>query len=130
MIWYIAIVVTILAIGGLYFMSQTGGGLANLQAQMATLQANQTASLAASNQLLTDVQKLLAGSQTLPNGMVAVAQSDIDALTASATAINTALAGETTAEQAQEAIDAGGTPAASAGSGVTTASALRKQQGS
>jgi hypothetical protein len=71
-------------------MSTTNTGLAALQAAV-------TALTTATNKLIADVQKLLAGQQTGPGaGQVIVNQSDIDALTSSVTAL-------TGAEQAADA---------------------------
>ena len=64
---------------------------------LAALQAAVTALTTATNQLIADVQKLLAGQSSGPGaGQVIVNQSDIDALTSSVTAL-------TGAEQAADA---------------------------
>lgn len=65
-------------------MSTTGTGLANLQAAIAALSTAQ-------QQVIADVQKLLAGASTGPGpGQVIVNQSDIDALTTSVQSLTAA----------------------------------------
>lgn len=65
-------------------------GLAGLQSAVAALTT-------ANNQIVADIQKLLAGASQGPQpGQVIVNQSDIDALTASVTALTSA---DTAADQ-------------------------------
>jgi hypothetical protein len=88
MLWFISIVVALLFLGGIAIMAT---GLSALQAAVAE-------SIAATNQLIADVQKLLANqSPGLQPGQVIVNQADIDALTTSVTAL-------TASEVAEDAV--------------------------
>jgi X-X-X-Leu-X-X-Gly heptad repeat protein len=78
MLWFISIVVALLFLGGIAIMAT---GLSALQAAVAALTTG-------TNQLIADVQKLLANqSPGLQPGQVIVNQADIDALTTSVTAL-------------------------------------------
>lgn len=78
-------------------------GLNALQSAVADLQQKVADNTAASKKLIADVEKLLAGASGGPQpGQVIVNQSDIDALTASATAASATLAGETADETAED----------------------------
>ena len=78
--------------------------LADLQAKIAQLQADVAAEHTANGQILADVQKLLAGASAGPGpGQVVVNESDLDALTQSASDIDASVVADTAADTAADA---------------------------
>jgi hypothetical protein len=72
----------------IYFMSTTGSGLSALQAEMTQLQTDV-------GKLIGDIKTLIANQQPgLQPGQVIVNQSDIDALTATASSIDSSVTAE------------------------------------
>lgn len=78
--------------------------LADLQAKMAQLQTDTAAEHTVDLQILADVQKLLAGASAGPGiGQVVVNESDLDALTQTASDIDTQVVADTAAATAADA---------------------------
>ena len=77
--------------------------LSDLQAKIAQLQADVAAEHIANGQILADVQKLLAGASQGPGpGQVIVNESDLDALTQSASNIDATVVADTAADTAAD----------------------------
>ena len=85
------------------FMSTTQTALQQLQSTMTQLTADYSTEKTELTQILADIAKLVAGGTVLPSGQVAVNISDLQALTASAQAVDTALVSDTAAETAADA---------------------------
>ena len=110
---------------GEQFMSTTNDALSSLKAQVAKLQSDFDLEKTVEARVLAGVTRLLAGATSLPNGQVAVAQADLDALTAATVALDNQVVAETGEETtAADAVDAASPAAQNAsktGTGVNQA---------